>query len=68
VDLSILDQVGGPKVVAGVVAGAVLLWFFTRTKVKGIDGHTQRKVCGSCGWQGNVSTFKPKCAKCGAPL
>ena len=26
---------------------------------------TQRRTCGSCGWEGSVSKHKPKCPKCG---
>lgn len=68
-DLSFLDAVGGPKVVGGVVAGAVGLWVVSKLmKPKAEDPKTQRKHCGACGWSGNVTLFKPKCPKCAAPL
>lgn len=33
-----------------------------------VKTHSQRLRCGSCGWEGFVSTFKPKCSKCGQPM
>ena len=64
-DLSFLNAVGGVKVVVGVVVAIVTLMIIARLMKAGrVDTHTQKKLCSSCGWEGNVSTFKPKCPKC----
>lgn len=68
-DLSFLDAVGGVRVAAGVVAAVVVLlvvsWLM---KPKAPERKFQARTCGSCGWQGNVSAFKPKCPRCANSL
>lgn len=68
-DLSFLDAVGGTRVVIGVVLALVTLMILKRLMKAGeVDTHKQRLRCGSCGWEGNVSTFKPKCPQCARPM
>ena len=66
---SFFDSVGGMRVVVGVVVALVTLMVIKRLMKQGrVESHTQRKLCGSCGWEGSVSTFKPKCPKCGKAI
>lgn len=68
-DLSFLDAVGGVRVVGGVLAAIFVLMVVSRLfKASPTAGHTQKKTCSSCGWAGNVSSFKPKCPRCAQPL
>lgn len=32
------------------------------------DAHHSTVRCQSCGWQGSVSKYKPRCPKCGQPV
>ena len=69
-DLSFLDAVGGPRVVVGVVVAVVTLLILKRLMKAGqVDSsHTERRKCGSCGWEGSVSKHKPRCPQCGNAL
>ncbi len=66
-DLSFLDAVGGVRVVAGVVVALITFMILKRLMKAGrVESNlTQRRTCGSCGWEGSVSKHKPKCPKCG---
>ena len=68
-DLSFLDAVGGVKVVAGVIAAVVGLWVVSKLmQPKPPERKFQHRTCGSCGWSGEVTNFKPKCPKCANTL
>jgi len=32
------------------------------------DPHHSQVTCSSCGWQGSVSKYKPRCPKCAQPI
>ncbi len=66
--LSFLNSVGGPKVVFGIIAAIVALVVLSRLFKKAPENpHLSLKRC-SCGWQGQVSKYKPVCPKCASPL
>ena len=33
-----------------------------------VDAHHVTVQCSSCGWQGSVSKYKPRCPQCGQPI
>jgi hypothetical protein len=64
-DLSFLDSIGGPRTV-GIVA-AVLVGLMILKKLLSKPEHSRHLEtvrCGSCGWTGSVSKYKPVCPKC----
>ena len=68
-DLSFLDAVGGVRVVAGVGAGVVgLLVVSALMKPRANKPKTTQRRCGSCGWEGSVIAYKPKCPRCANTL
>ncbi len=68
-DLTFLNAVGGVKVVAGVIAALVGLWLVSRLMKPAPPARKfQRRSCGNCGWEGEVTAFKPKCPKCANTL
>ena len=69
-DLSFLDRVGGVRMVIGVVIALITLMVIKRLMSAGrVESNlTQRRKCGSCGWEGSVSKHKPKCPKCASAL
>ncbi len=69
-DLSVLDSMGGTRVVVGVIVALVTLLVVRRLMKAGrVEGPMiQQLKCGNCGWQGSVSKHKPKCPKCGNSL
>ncbi|MCC6645042.1 MAG: hypothetical protein IT374_05645 [Polyangiaceae bacterium] len=66
-DLSSLDAIGGPRVVAAVVVVAVILAVVPRLLRKPPPSPFERRRC-ACGWEGGVSPYKPRCSRCGAPI
>ncbi len=69
-DLSFLDRVGGVRMVVGVVVALITLMIIRRLMQAGKveSSHTEKRTCGSCGWQGSVSKHKPKCPRCATSL
>ena len=68
-DLSFLDVVGGVKVVTGVAAALLGLMLVTwLMKTSAPARKSQQRRCGSCGWEGSVIAFKPKCPRCANAL
>ena len=65
-DLKFLDAVGGVRVVVGVIVALITIMILKRLMKAGRveSAHTQRRKCGSCGWEGSVSKHKPKCPQC----
>ena len=53
----------------GHAAAVIGLLVLTRLmKAKPVERKFLAKTCGSCGWQGSVSAFKPRCPKCANSL
>lgn len=67
-DLSWLDAIGGPRVAAALVVGVAVLAVIPRLLRKEPTSHFERRRCASCGWEGGVSPYKPRCPKCATPL
>lgn len=67
-DLSWLDAIGGPRVAAAIAAVAVVLMVLPRFFKKEQASPFERRRCADCGWEGGVSPYKPKCARCAKPL
>lgn len=67
-DLDWVNQIGVNRLIALGVAVAVLVALLRLFKRKPPSAHTELKKCGSCGWSGEVSRYKPVCPKCAARL
>ena len=51
------------------VGAALLLLVLALMSAGRVESNlTQRRKCGSCGWEGSVSKHKPKCPKCASSL
>lgn len=67
-DLSSLDAVGGPRVAVALVVGVAVLAALPRLLRKREPSPFERRRCAACGWEGGVSKFKPRCARCAKEL
>jgi hypothetical protein len=68
VDINWLNQLGVNRLIAAAVAVLVFVALLRLFKRKPQSAHTEAKRCGSCGWTGEVSRYKPVCPRCAARL
>lgn len=65
----LLELLQQPRVLIGIgVVIAVLLLLKRLFSRPAAPKHVVTSRCGSCGWTGQVSKFKPVCPKCAKPI
>lgn len=65
----IMQRLQDPKTLIIVAVAVVLLIVVRRLLARpNVSSHVTTTRCGSCGWTGQVSKFKPVCPRCAKPI